>query len=303
MVDAMSDADTNIPDPHLPPTFLREIGDRPAEPTPVFDPALKQYAKAFRLGGLPADTDDAVQAQWDELQRSRSVAVLRTLAASRLGAQLVLRGSWLLHEWFGDAARQPHDLDFVHTGDLAPEAFSALAVRELIADHECRRAGLLVDEIAAAAIWTYEKVEGQRLVVPWAVGHHNGVVQVDVTFAEEIPGALEQLDIAGAAVHTVSKETSLVWKLMWLLTDMYPQGKDLFDAVLLSRSIGIGPAAEAWLRAAVLAEWTGFTGNLLPDELWANHWEPFAQEYPHLAAGTSAAALREELARNLGLPL
>ena len=298
-------SDTNSPgmnDPHYPPTFLREIGDRPTEPAPVFDPALRQYAKAFRLGGLPADTDDAEQAQWDELQRSRSVAVLRALMGSGVGDALVLRGSWLLHVWFADAARQPHDLDFVHTGDLDPEEFTARAISELVADHECRRAGLLVEEIVGAAIWTYEKVQGQRLVVPWAVGHHNGAVQVDVTFDEEIPGALEQIEIDGTAVRTVSKETSLVWKLMWLITDMYPQGKDLFDAVLLSRSTDIGAAAEAWLRAAVLAEWPGFTGNLLPDELWANHWEPFALEYPHLAAGTSPAALRDELGRNLGLP-
>ena len=52
----------------------------------------------------------------------------------------------------------------------------------------------------------------------------------------------------------------------------------------------------------MLAEWAGFTGTLLPDEWGTNHWEPVALEYPHLAAGPSPAALREELARILGLP-
>ncbi len=35
-------------------------------------------------------------------------------------------------------------------------------------------------------------------------------------------------------VRSVNKEVSLAWKLLWLETDIYPEGKDLYDAALLA---------------------------------------------------------------------
>ena len=34
---------------------------------------------------------------------------------------------------------------------------------------------------------------------------------------------------------------ALAWKLLWLATDTYPQGKDLYDAVLLAENTTVGP--------------------------------------------------------------
>jgi len=283
-----------------PPTLPSTIAGRPVEMQHVFDPAMRHYVHGYRFGGLAGDAGMDEQLAWNDLHLSRSALVLRTLMAGPLGEHLVLRGSWLLHLWLGAEARLPHDLDFVAVGgDLSVDHLLTTAANELSRSDACRQAGLLAGEISTASIWAYEKIEGRRLVIPWVVGGRSGAVQVDLTVDEDVPLPLEHLDVDGVAVRTVSMEMALVWKLMWLATDGYPQGKDLFDAVLLTRHTSLSDEGAAWLRGALAKE---LTGTYATDPSFAvDHveWQHFHAEYPAIATTTSPAALDAELRRHV----
>lgn len=283
-----------------PPTVFDQIGSQPARLVRVFDPALRHYTRAFRFGGLNEEVPADERSEWSELQLFCSSVVLRSLATSGVGGGLVLRGSWLLRLWFGDRARLPHDLDFVGTDrHLGPDATIDAAHRALVASDTCRAAGLRVDEVTSTSIWTYEKVEGQRLVVPWSVGDHAGAVQVDVTGDEEIPGATDRMVVDDYSISTASIEASLIWKLMWLATDTYPQGKDLFDAVLLSRHVKIGVDGTRWLLRAVFGTDADRTLADLDLRVHPSEWKHFVEEYPAVAGMTSAVASEADLRANL----
>jgi hypothetical protein len=79
------------------------------------------------------------------------------------------------------------------------------------------------------------------MVFVWqAEGLPPGHVQMDFVFGERLwtlPQAVEIPLLSGgsALVQAASQELSLAWKLVWLETDMYPQGKDLYDATLLAQ--------------------------------------------------------------------
>jgi hypothetical protein len=59
-------------------------------------------------------------------------------------------------------------------------------------------------------------------------------------FNEHLPADPELTEVSlyqdgpQALVLAVTPELSLAWKVQWLITDMYPQAKDLYDAVLLA---------------------------------------------------------------------
>src|SRR5439155_1284533 len=72
-----------------------------------------------------------------------------------------------------------------------------------------------------------------------ADGLPGGAVQVDVVFGEELTEPARRVSVPAAdggcvSVRAAGPAQSLAWKLLWLTTDMYPQGKDLYDAVLLA---------------------------------------------------------------------
>ncbi|MET9632473.1 hypothetical protein ABZX92_33960, partial [Lentzea sp. NPDC006480] len=79
----------------------------------VFDPALKHFDHGFR-GSDPRFADPQQGARW-LAQRRRAMAHLLHLIGeeSAWHRNLVLRGSVVMREWFGEAAREPGDLDFV----------------------------------------------------------------------------------------------------------------------------------------------------------------------------------------------
>ncbi|MDT9692739.1 nucleotidyl transferase AbiEii/AbiGii toxin family protein [Streptomyces sp. P9(2023)] len=81
---------------------------------------------------------------------------------------------------------------------------------------------------------------GHRLVLPWtAPGLPGGQVQLDFVFQERLPTPHRPTEVAGARLLAADRELSLAWKLMWLSCDMYPQAKDLYDAVLLAESCAL----------------------------------------------------------------
>lgn len=251
-------------------------------PSRVFDPALKHLADAYRPGE-PVFGDPAIGERWRAARRAAARHIL-----SVLPGQLVLRGSMAMSAWVGAAARDPGDLDFVVTP--ASLTSSSAQARELLdaivaAVAAAPGAGLRPESVTESAIWTYERADGRRLVIPFQVpGVPDGTVQIDVVFGEELPVPPEPITLPGVPrpVLAATAGLSLAWKLLWLVTDWYPQGKDLYDAVLLAEHTtpDLGLIRDL-MRPELGWEADEFGGESvlsLTDVQWGN----FALEYPDL---------------------
>ncbi|MFZ4160536.1 nucleotidyl transferase AbiEii/AbiGii toxin family protein [Streptomyces griseoincarnatus] len=277
------------------PRTLRTVPADEVEQRLVFDPSVKQYDNAYRATD-PRFGDPTRGADWRAARRRALDLVLAAVAGSPWADTLVLRGSVLMAAWFGDAAREPGDLDFVvvpHTWDIDDGRTDRML--EGVAEVARARAEAYGEGVGISAggavvedIWTYDRVPGRRMVLPWtAPGLPGGHVQLDFVFNERLPEEPEPVELPdGAVVWAASPGLSLAWKLMWLINDSYGQGKDLYDAVLL---------AERWpLRRELLHEVFRLGGEwpyrrehiLLEDVVEAVayvEWDHFAVEYPHLA--------------------
>lgn len=252
----------------------------------------------------PQFPDDEQGERWYTARRTAVDTILAAIAGSPHARSLVLRGSVLLRVWFGRAAREPGDLDFVvvpadwdidepRTADLLDGI--ARAAGELSQGRDVR---IIAEGAVTDQIWTYGSVPGRRLLLPWEGPDElpGGWIQLDFVFSEHLPLEPEptaiprsaSADAAGSPgepepiLLAASRELSLVWKIMWLVTEEYPRGKDLFDAVLL--------AQDTPLRLDVLREALEDTedydeanpvsldqiAQLDPD------WDDFVVEYPGL---------------------
>ncbi|MFF1257981.1 nucleotidyl transferase AbiEii/AbiGii toxin family protein [Streptomyces sp. NPDC058321] len=269
--------------------------DQPA----VFEPALLQHAYAYRAGD-PRFADETQARAWFRARRTALDLVLSAVADSPLAGRLVLRGSALMATWFGDAAREPGDLDFVAPYEWDAEGPEAQALFPEIASAAQSAAGawqdgsVRVDAAGAVTeqIWTYDRVPGRRMLLPWTTpGTAGGTVQLDVVYGEllaapAVPTALRPLgDGPAVRLPAVTPELSLAWKVMWLINDMHPQGKDLYDAVLLADR-GV-PAYEVLRGAFVLAgdELLRPGGRWWLEEIASYAdvgWEHFQHEYPNV---------------------
>jgi len=163
---------------------------------------------------------------------------------------------------------------------------------------------LHADRTVSDEIWTYDRVPGRRLVIPWSAdGLPDGIVQLDFVFTEELPATpvrtpLPRLSGPGAPIElwTASAELSLAWKVLWLISDCYPQGKDLYDAVLLAEST---PLAYGLLRKVFEHVDDGrYDANPVLLEHLAQlkafvEWDEFRKDYPEV--GDPAAAFVERL--------
>lgn len=292
----------------LPKTFnpsgSMELAGRPQ----VFDPALKHYGRAFRPGDPSFPTPEAA-ARWHAARREATDHVLRALAESPWGKQLVLRGSRLMKAWFGSAAREPGDLDYVVTPATAKpaDAWSVQLLAGLVAAVAARpapgRVAFLKADVATDDIWTYERAEGRRIVFPWRVaGSVGGAVQVDVVFGEALaePPTDTAIPTADGEVTRVPCATageSLAWKLLWLDSDMHPQSKDLYDAVLLAESVYLPrDFLERSLRKGALVALPP-SANALVARWERTDWDAFAKESPWVTGGVMA--WRDRLVRAL----
>ncbi|MGV9270189.1 nucleotidyl transferase AbiEii/AbiGii toxin family protein [Kitasatospora sp. NPDC003701] len=276
------------------PLTLRPVREEGVVQRPIFDPALKQHSNAYRAAD-PRFTDAVVGAAWYAARRAALDLVLTAIARSEWADHLVLRGSVLLKGWFGDDAREPGDLDFVvvpHDWRIEEERTTAMLDGIALAAQQAAGAGPVSFEAADAVseeIWTYERVPGRRLVLPWtADGMPGGVVQLDFVFNERLPLAPEPFPLsADATLNAVTPELSLAWKIMWLVTDMHPQGKDLYDAVLLAESCHLRYEV---LRDAFLAAEPHYALHPVRPATITDlgvEWQHFAQEYPDIP-GTDA---------------
>jgi Nucleotidyl transferase AbiEii toxin, Type IV TA system len=229
----------------LPRTF-RVVADPGAAQQLVFEPATKHFDRSFRASE-PRFSDAKQATAWLQSRRTAVITALTAVSDSQWAENLVLRGSVLLKTWLGAAAREPGDLDFVVTpaswsinGYLSRQMLIGIATG---AQRACAGSPVAFDADRAAieGIWTYDRVPGLRMMLPWtADGGHSGDLQLDFVFNEHLPADPELTEVSfssdgpKAVVLAVTPELSLAWKVQWLITDMYPQAKDLYDAVLLA---------------------------------------------------------------------
>ncbi|MEU6039037.1 nucleotidyl transferase AbiEii/AbiGii toxin family protein [Actinomadura sp. NPDC047616] len=268
------------------PATLRPVPG--AVQRPVFDPALVQHFMAMRAGE-PRFASAEQDARWYAARRRAVDHVLAAVGESPWADNLVLRGSVLLRAWYGAAAREPGDLDFVVVPPSwrMPEGRTRRMMDGIAATADHLSAG---DEVRVRAdgavtedIWTYDRVPGRRLLLHWRTdGLPHGTVQLDFVFGEELPAPPEPTlvprgdDGEPALLNAATPELSLAWKLLWLADDPYPQGKDLYDAWLLSRHVT--PSARL-LRDTFAAAGAGETGlrRILRGGV---DWDEFRKEYP-----------------------
>ena len=281
--------------PAYPATYAAlDVAPEPGVSRPkVFDPAFRHFAHGFRVGEPTFDDEDTAR-RWRAARRQVMDHVLRTVGESPWAEHLVLRGSVLLKAWFGEAAREPGDLDWVAVppslgadDPRAGEMFNSLI--RTVCDRAAGRIGsaeIVESAIATDPIWTYERAPGRRVVFPWrADGLPPGAVQMDVVFGEQLLLPPERVFVpaadgdGGATVLAAGMGLSLAWKILWLETDSSPQGKDLYDAVLLAESASL--PADILRRALAPASW------LKPEQInaglplpWSVDWETFKAEYP-----------------------
>lgn len=267
------------PGPGYPPTYCPLPDGWEIEQRAAFDPALKQHPNAY-TAGEPRFTDSRLGQRWLNARRDAMRHLLTVLAATRWANHLVLRGSATMEAWVGQAAREPGDLDFVITPPTvtsdsadAHQLFAGITAALAAAPG----AGLQPDQATQSAIWTYERADGRRVVIPFSrPGLPDGTVQIDIVFGEHLLIAPQPLTVLGVPVTAASAGLSLAWKLQWLATDAYPQGKDLYDAVLLAEHTTVdlalvhdlmrpelGDDADRFTAATVLSwtdvDWRNFT--------------------------------------------
>ncbi len=266
----------------------------------IFDPALRNYSAGYREGD-PAFASDADRRRWWAARTALLEHAMRVVAESRWKEHAMLRGSALLKLFLGDEARSPGDIDWVvlapgwtSTCDETEAMLSDIAQRFT----EQRRVGEATvgpEQVARDPIWTYERADGMRLTF---IGTIAGLpplkVQCDFVFGETpweppMPVSIPTSDHREIALSAASPELSLAWKLLWLLTDAYPQGKDLYDAVMLAERYSLPQPLLDRMVATVCEEngeyWRkGLFDGSFEDAFEENFvdidWLPFAVEYP-----------------------
>lgn len=276
---------------NTPETLTHFPADEQVQRPLLFDPSLRHIRPAYRQGD-PQFTDPAKSLRWYTARRTVLDALLNLVAGSPSRDHLVLRGSRLLAAWFPSEARDPGDLDWVivppsiqhnhqQARQLVDDLLALIRSHEFIGDVQIQ-----IDDIATEEIWTYEHAPGVRIIVPWKLSDlPAGAVQMDLAFGERlfldpIQEDLALFDGTTTRVNVVTPELSLAWKVQWLLCDMDPEGKDLYDAVLLAESV---PLPLNTLKAALNRA----------DPWWINReptlknivdldpdWEAFQTEHP-----------------------
>ena len=275
------------------PATLRPVSGAGVVQRPVFDPSLAHHAKAMRAGE-PRFDDERLGARWYAARRAAVDHVLAGVSSSAWADDVVLRGSVLIRTCFGDAAREPGDLDFV----VVPASWGMREFRTVrlldgiarAAERVSRSAGgvrIRSDGAVSEDIWTYDRVPGRRLLLPWRAGRAaSGAVQLDFVFNEELPVAPEPVMVARSdggepvPLRAATMELSLAWKVLWLLTDAYPQGKDLYDAVLLAESTGL---RASLLREVLATHATHLAGDGVTAERILRldvDWREFRKDHP-----------------------
>lgn len=256
----------------------------------VFEPSLCYFRNGFRWGE-PAFNDPSLEQPWKKARLRVLFHLMQAVADSPWKQMLILRGSALLQAWLGDQARDPGDLDWVVDPPSlpanSPESADLIAALIQIGRTPTNEVGIIFERVIAEEIWTYDRAPGRRIVFPWKLPDlPGGTVQMDVVFQESFPSAKVMLPLANEngstlTIAAASPEQSLAWKILWLHTDRFPQGKDLYDAVLLAEFTPL-PAEllEATLIASPEASRVPFRLESILE--WQVDWQNFQLEYPNV---------------------
>lgn len=287
----------------LPNTYRPANPDDGAVRPRLFDPALAQFPSAFRPGD-PTFPDEETAHRWADLRRTVTDHVLRRIAESSYGDHLILRGSRLLKAWLGDQAREPGDLDWVadfRSVDRSDTAGVWFPIEAVFSEPRPEGFELIREGVATDAIWTYERTPGRRAVFPWRVaGLPGGAVQVDVTHSEALADPDSRISIpisdgGCVSVRAASPAQSLAWKLLWLMSDIHAQGKDLFDAVLLAERFDLPrEVLELTMRNGGAQDHTETAAEEVAS--LAVDWDNFQAEYPWVGGNESEWMKRLEVA-------
>lgn len=256
----------------------------------IFEPSLKHFMRAFRLGDSVSPTMHE-RLEWESARAEVRAHLLEIVATSRWRNHLILRGSTLMQLWFGERARDPKDIDWVFQpadvklGDpLCEECFAELT--ELVKENPAtRNTEILTARIASDDIWTYERAAGRRLVFPFQSEAGQREVQMDIVWNEPMPEppVLTPFPMKSGteiALWAATPELSLAWKLLWLVTDSYAQGKDLYDAVLLAEHTHL--SFELFMRVLNSDKWLREHNEASPHLVKQIEvdWHNFQLEYP-----------------------
>jgi hypothetical protein len=270
----------------------------------VFDPALRHHPCAFVKSEQTFEDPDTERAYLV----ARKTIIDRALAAIALRKArdaLVVRGSVALERWFGGRARRPKDIDLVVQPaswgpDSAPGKMLLEALRGMLSNAVVTEQTSLAGEVTLDSIWTYERAEGRRLLIPWLwEGTRRDQLQIDVVFAEPLVGPTQREQVGEGFLAFASPEESLAWKLLWLETDGYPQGKDLYDAVLLAESTSV---RIDFLRKVFVGKDLSWSPKYTsPDFVldWQVDWQNLLAEYPGMSV--TAGELQTHLCKTLRL--
>jgi hypothetical protein len=297
-----------------PPTLTLELSNPNLNRPVVFDPALKHFVNG-RRGGEPTFATEGEATRWNAIRIAVVDHILHLIAASKWHDHLVLRGSVLLAAWYGDRARRPGDIDWVVTP--AEWNLSDRHSKALLAGIETTLRGTTVSfdqqltipdrSFASTEIWSYERAPGQRIVVPWIAEDtaFNGTVQLDFVFAEPMPSpvvptAIQFTSQPPANLLAATPEQSLCWKLLWLATDSYASGKDLFDAVLLAESTSLNMhLLKSTFELAKVNRDPTQELDAAAIKSWYVEWDDFQAEYPQHAE--SEDVWKQRLSTALGI--
>jgi|GEM_PF-698699 len=269
----------------------------------LFDPSMKHMTNAFRRGNPTGEDSEA----WLDIRTRLFNHILSEVAASPLRDSLCLRGSVLLSRYLGTASRVPGDIDWVvlpATTEMNDEHGIGIleALKTSLSNLHFDDAELQVGGAVADSIWTYDRVPGRRLTIPW-VSHAGapGTVQMDFVYGEELwtpPIKIHLGDDSENYLTAASPELSLAWKLLWLVSDIHPQGKDLYDAVLLAEEYDISPdlVDRAFEEGSPRRRTKKLAGRAAI-EAWSLNsieWDDFIKEYPEVTG--TADRWKERLA-------
>lgn len=270
----------------------------------VFDPALKHHPAAF-IKGPPRFEDAAEEARFRTARARMLRWCLAGIGGAPVGDRVVVRGSVAMALWYGERARPAKDIDLVVTPEsVHPESSEG---RQLLAGltravtDALRLEGIDLNpaDIPVDGIWTYERAEGRRLTFPWAwEGRVRDSIQVDVVFNERLLSSPIPLAVEGVEVRAASPEESLAWKLLWLASDGWPQGKDLYDAVLLAENVTLPPGFLRRVFAEKHGPWSDDYEAGMFEPASQVDWPNFVREHPALTQG-SVAEFRARLERAL----
>lgn len=304
-----------------PPRSMPTGYDPSAPGADVFDPAFKHLPAALRKGD-PSFATEAERLVWTRHRADALTAIVARIGASALRTQLVVRGGITLGAWFPAEARPAKDADFVvvpSTLAVKSEEGQALltqiaaVLREPFETPDWRVDG---GQLAMDSIWEYERAEGRRFQLAFTTSSGpRSSVQLDVVFGETLHQAPESLALKAipltrphgetpyrsspSTILSATMQESLAWKVLWLCTDGYPQGKDLYDAVLLAEALArdaIAPTCELITQVIAFAAKTydGPPNARVPDwretlradfhreSVWYE-WKHLEADYPHLA--------------------